>query len=71
MNNEYDELLEKVDWYFETEDTLKHVRLLLCQGRTTLGTYKELSMWAGAAESDLRALCNERTWDAVQIPLPF
>lgn len=50
----YHELLDRVRWLFETEDAIRYVRLLLSQGYTTLAVYRELSIWAGKAESDLR-----------------
>lgn len=71
MFDKYNALIEDIDWYFETEDALRHARFLLHRGRITLSTYKELSVWAGAAESDLRKLCKIRTRDAIQSLLPF
>lgn len=50
----YQELLGRIKWYFETEDALRVVRLRMLRGKSTLRTYKELAIWAGAAESDLR-----------------
>lgn len=50
----YQDLLDRVRWFFEIEDAMKYVRLQVAQGYTTLGTYRELAIWAGAVESDLR-----------------
>lgn len=50
----YKILLSKVGWFFETEDALRVVRSRVANGKATLGTYKELAVWAGAVESDLR-----------------
>ena len=69
MNNEYEKLLSLVDWYFQCEDAQRYLRVQLTNGKVTLNTYKELSIWAGTVESDLRELCNTRTCDAVQLPL--
>ena len=48
------ELLTSLEWFFQTEDALKTVQLLLYQGRTNLQTYRELSILAGDAENELR-----------------
>ena len=69
MSNEYDKLLSLVDWYFQCEDAQRYLRVQLANGKVTLDTYKELSVWAGAVEFDLRVLCSIRTCDAVQLPL--
>jgi hypothetical protein len=53
---EYDDLLEKICWYFETMDAMNSVYLLVIQDRVELEAYKELYIWARDAESDLREL---------------
>ena len=50
----YRGLLDRVKWYFETEDAMRTVRGLMFRGRATLATYKELSRWAGDIEGQLR-----------------
>jgi hypothetical protein len=50
----YRALLSKIRWFFETEDAMQVVRLRMLRGKATLGTYKELSIWAGEAENNLR-----------------
>ena len=50
----HEKLLEDVAFYFECEDAMRMVRERLYQGTATLSTYKELSRWAGAVESELR-----------------
>lgn len=73
MADKYNELLEKVDWYFETEDALRCVRFLLYKGRTTLNVYNELAMWAGDAESELRDCISEGhlVWYSHTVVLPL
>lgn len=53
------DLIDLIDWYFETGDALKTVQLLVYQGRTNLATYRELSSWAGDAENELRKELND------------
>lgn len=50
----YYELLDRMGWFFETEDALRVVRSRVANGKATLETYKELSIWAGDIESQLR-----------------
>ena len=52
----HEKLLEDVAFYFECEDAMRTVRSRLFQGTATLSTYKELSVWAGDVESELRSL---------------
>jgi hypothetical protein len=56
----YNTLLAKVRWFFETEDALRTVHLRLVRGKTTLETYRELSVWAGDIESELRRECDDK-----------
>jgi hypothetical protein len=63
---EYDDLLEKVSWYFELMDAMDTVHSLLHysqpRGRLSTkrtkryGAYRRLAIMAGEAESDLREL---------------
>jgi hypothetical protein len=62
---EYDDLLEKVQWYFETMDAMNTVHSLLLDrfldGKRwhqpkRYGAYRRLAIMAGEAESDLREL---------------
>ena len=53
---EYDDLLEKTKWYFETDEAMQTARRLAKRGRITMGAYKGLAIMAGEAESDLRKL---------------
>lgn len=53
---EYDDLLEKVQWYFETMDATDTAYLLVLQDRIKLEAYKELAIWAREAENVLREL---------------
>lgn len=50
----YQDLLDRVAWFFETEDAMRVIRLRMLRGKSTLGTYKELAIWAGEIESELR-----------------
>lgn len=69
MDDRFENLLSMVDWFFQTEDALKYLRQQVSNGKATLSTYKELAVWAGTVESDLRVLCETRTCGPVQLPL--
>ena len=59
LHLKHEKLLEDVAFHFECEDAMRTVRGRLYLGTATLSTYKELSVWAGAVESDLRHLTGE------------
>ena len=56
LHLKHEKLLEDVAFYFECEDAMRTVRSRLFQGTATLSTYKELSLWAGDGENELRKL---------------
>lgn len=58
--HKYDSLIEDIAWFFETDDALRTVRLLVSQGRCRIGTYGELAAWAGDIEGKLRRLRDEK-----------
>jgi hypothetical protein len=53
----YNDLLDKVRWFFEVEDALRVVRSRVFQGKATIGMYSALAVWAGDIESALREEC--------------
>ena len=59
---EYDDLLEKVRWYFETTEAMHTVRLLLLsrpKQTKRYGAYRRLAIMAGEAEDILRSEIND------------
>ena len=48
------DLLNKIGFFFETEDALRVVRLRVSRGKATIGTYRDLARWAGDIEGQLR-----------------
>lgn len=63
---EYDDLLEKVCWYFELMDAMSTVHQLLLSSKykqtKRYGAYRRLAIMTGQAESDLRELIR-CTWE--------
>lgn len=57
---EYDDLLEKIRWYFEITDAMSTVHRLLLSSKSKqtkrFGAYRRLAIMAEEVESDLREL---------------